>query len=170
MGVVSAIDDELVPFFTGLTVGPFRKLVRVVRRRGGHVLDRRPSHSAAGPGSAAGPAAGGRGGDRGRHRNDCTAFAASGIDRACGNAFVLADGAYRGTGCLIPHRRQPGQAEVTGWRADHNRSHRKVRARVEHVPSRMKNSKVLRDCRRKGDGVFWQPARIAHMHNLAMSG
>ncbi|MFE7268229.1 transposase [Streptomyces sp. NPDC057592] len=259
MGVVSAIDDELVPVFTGLTVGQFRKLVRVVRRRGGHALDpHRPGRPWAlslegrvlmvalylrtnltvrqlGPLFGVSRAAAHRIVDRhspllaldlprarpradevvivdgtlvptrdrtvaassknyrfstnlqvlvhadtrlviaiGRplpgNRNDCTAFAESGIDRACGDAFVLADGAYRGTGCLIPHRRQPGQAEVTGWRADHNRSHRKVRARGEHVLSRMKNWKVLRDCRRKGDGVFWAASAIAHMHNLAMSG
>lgn len=36
---MSAIDDELMPTFTGLTVGQFRKLVRVVRRRGGHAPD-----------------------------------------------------------------------------------------------------------------------------------
>ncbi|MFG3119565.1 hypothetical protein ACGF4C_35050 [Streptomyces sp. NPDC048197] len=50
-------------------------------------------------------------------RNDCQAYTGSRIDQAGGDAFVLADGAYGGTGCLIPHRRAPGQAEITGWGA-----------------------------------------------------
>lgn len=83
---------------------------------------------------------------------------------------MLADGGYRGADCLTPHRRKAGQAEVSGWRADHNRDHRRVRARVEHVFARMKNWKVLRDCRRKGDGVYWAISAIGRMHNLAMTG
>lgn len=30
------------------------------------------------------------------NRNDCRAFAESGVNTACGDATVLADGAYRG--------------------------------------------------------------------------
>lgn len=37
------------------------------------------------------------------NRNDCTAYAASGVDQATGTAIVIADGGYRGTGLLIPH-------------------------------------------------------------------
>lgn len=83
---------------------------------------------------------------------------------------MLADGGYQGSGCLIPHRRRPGESEVVGWRTEHNRDHRNVRARVEHVFARMKNWKVLRDCRRKDDGVFWAVSAVARMHNLAMTG
>ncbi|MCF2534079.1 transposase [Yinghuangia soli] len=104
------------------------------------------------------------------NRNDCRAFSESGVDTAAGEATVIADGGYQGTGCLIPHRRRPGEPEVAGWRAEHNRDHRKVRARVEHVFARMKNWKALRDCRRKGDGVFWAVSAVARMHNLAMTG
>ncbi|GAA0443276.1 hypothetical protein GCM10009544_02600 [Streptomyces stramineus] len=43
------------------------------------------------------------------NRNDCTAFAESGIKDACGHATVLADGGYQGTGVLMPHRRPAGQ-------------------------------------------------------------
>ncbi|QMU76932.1 transposase family protein [Streptacidiphilus sp. PB12-B1b] len=105
---------------------------------------------------------------KGRDRNDCQAFAESGIDTACGEAIVLADGAYRGTGTLIPHRRQPGQ-DLPDWQKDHNRSHRRVRARVEHAISRMKNWKILRGCRRKGLAVYWAASGIARMHNLALT-
>lgn len=70
---------------------------------------------------------------------------------------------------MIPHRRAVGQVELVAWKEEHNRDHRRVRVRVEHVFSRMKNWKVLRDCRRKGDGVFWAVSAIAHMHNLALT-
>lgn len=35
------------------------------------------------------------------NRNDCRAFTESGVDRACRDAPVLADGGYQGTGALI---------------------------------------------------------------------
>ena len=44
---------------------------------------------------------------------------------------------YRGTGLVIPHRRQSGQAERPAWKEEHNASHRKVRTRVEHAFARM---------------------------------
>ncbi|MDH6120238.1 hypothetical protein ABH930_006200 [Kitasatospora sp. GAS204A] len=81
---------------------------------------------------------------------------------------MLADGAYRGTGTLIPHRRRPGQ-EPADWQKDDNRSHRRVRARVEHAISRRKNWKILRACRRKGQAVYWAASGIARMHNLALA-
>ena len=66
------------------------------------------------------------------NRNDCVAYADSGVDEHTGDAHVLGDGGYQGTGLLIPHRRRPGQ-ELPGWKQEHNAAHRKVRARVEHV-------------------------------------
>ncbi|MDT0449942.1 transposase [Streptomyces hesseae] len=104
------------------------------------------------------------------NHNDCIAFADSGIKAACGNATVIADGGYRGTGLLIPHRRQAGQERLEPWKEEHNASHRRVRARVEHVFARMKNWKILRDCRLKGDGVYWAVSGVARMHNLALAG
>ncbi|MGK5643141.1 transposase, partial [Streptomyces sp. URMC 126] len=103
------------------------------------------------------------------NRNDCTAFAESGVKDACGNATVIADGGYQGTGVLMPHRRRPGQERLPDWKEQHNASHRQVRARVEHAFARMKNWKILRDCRLKGDGVYWATSGVAHMHNLALS-
>lgn len=100
------------------------------------------------------------------NRNDCTAYAASGVDGAAGQATVIADGGYRGTGVLIPHRRKPGQTRLPDWQEQHNASHRRVRARVEHVLARMKAWKVLRDCRRRGNGVHI----AALMHNLTAAG
>ncbi|MGW6603438.1 hypothetical protein [Streptomyces sp. NPDC055036] len=46
-------------------------------------------------------------------------------------------------------------------------AHRKVRARVEHVFSRLKNYKILRDCRQRGT-AFAMPSRPSpRMYNLA---
>ncbi|WP_425329453.1 transposase family protein [Streptomyces inhibens] len=52
-------------------------------------------------------------------RNDCRAFAESGVDRACHGAPVIADGGYQGTGALIPQYgtcRLAEGAEVAGRR------------------------------------------------------
>ncbi|MEU3568600.1 transposase [Kitasatospora sp. NPDC036755] len=102
------------------------------------------------------------------NRNGCQAFSESGIDIVCGDAIVLADSAYRGTGVLIPHRRRPGQ-ESLDWQQDDNRSHRRVRARVEHAISRMKNWKILHARRRRGLAAYWAASGIARMHNLALA-
>ncbi|WFB88427.1 MULTISPECIES: transposase [Streptomyces] len=104
------------------------------------------------------------------NRNDCRAWELSGAKDSVGNATVIADGGYRGTGLVIPHRREPGPAELPAWKEEHNRSHRKVRARVEHAFARMKNWKILRDCRLKGDGVHYAMLGIARLHNLALAG
>lgn len=87
-------------------------------------------------------------------------------ERRC-NTTVVADGGYRGTGLVIPHRRERGQSELPAWKEEHNASHRQVRARVEHAFARMKT--CLRDCRFKGDGVHHAMRGIARLHNLALS-
>ncbi|MFJ9688851.1 transposase [Streptomyces bacillaris] len=104
------------------------------------------------------------------NRNDCKAWELSGAKNSVGNTTVIADGGYRGTGLIIPHRREPGQTELPAWKAAHNTSQRKVRARVEHTFARMKTWKILRDCRFKGDGVHHAVLGIARLHNLALTG
>ncbi|MEU9397623.1 transposase [Streptomyces sp. NPDC048324] len=104
------------------------------------------------------------------NRNDCKAWELSGAKEAVGKATVIADGGYRGTGLVIPHRREPGQTELSAWKEEHNTSHRKVRARVEHAFARMKTWKILRDCRLKGDGVHHAMLGIARLHNLTLAG
>ncbi|GAA3310603.1 hypothetical protein GCM10020295_78140 [Streptomyces cinereospinus] len=89
---------------------------------------------------------------------------------AVGRTTVIADGGYHGTGLVVPHRREPGQSELPDWKEDHNRSHRKVRARVEHAFARMKTWKILPGCRLKGDGVPHAMLGIARLHNLALAG
>ncbi|MGW2964440.1 transposase [Streptomyces sp. NPDC001220] len=104
------------------------------------------------------------------NRNDCKAWELSGAKEAVGRTTVIADGGYRGTGLVIPHRRERGQAELSAWKEEHNASHRKVRARVEHTFARMKGWKILRDCRLKGDGVHHAMLGIARLHNLTLAG
>ncbi|MCX5054547.1 MULTISPECIES: transposase [unclassified Streptomyces] len=104
------------------------------------------------------------------NRNDCKAWELSGAKATVGKAIVIADGGCRGTGLVIPHRRERGQDELPAWKEEHNASHRKVRARVEHVFARMKTWKILRDCRLKGDGVHHAMLGIARLHNLVLTG
>jgi hypothetical protein len=104
------------------------------------------------------------------NRNDCIAYSASKIDRAADKATVLADGGYQGTGVLIPHRRRAGQNQLTAWKERDNTDHRRVRARVEHTFAVMKTWKILRDCRRRGRGVYWATTGVAHLRNLALTG
>ncbi|MFD3722704.1 transposase [Streptomyces sp. NPDC058674] len=103
------------------------------------------------------------------NRNDCKAWEESGAKAAVGRAVTIADGGYPGTGLVIPHRREPGQSELTPWKEEHNRSHKQVRARVEHVFARMKTWKILRDCRLRGDGVHHAMLGIAQLQNLALT-
>lgn len=103
------------------------------------------------------------------NRNDCKAWEESGAKAAVGSTVTIADGGYPGAGLVIPHRRKRGQSELPDWKEEHNKSHKQVRARVEHVFARMKNWKILRDCRLKGDGVHHAMLGIARMHNLALA-
>ncbi|MFF7098541.1 transposase family protein, partial [Streptomyces rubradiris] len=104
------------------------------------------------------------------NRDDRKAWELSGAKDAVGHTTVTADGGYRGTGLVIPHRRERGQTELPAWKEEHNTSHRTVRARVEHAFARMKTWKILRDCRLKGDGVHHTMPGIARPHNLTLAG
>ncbi len=94
----------------------------------------------------------------------------SGAKAAVGKTLTIADGGYPGTGLVIPHRRERGQTALPDWKEDHNKSHKQIRARVEHVFARMKTWKILRDCHLKGEGVHHAMLGIARMHNLAVAG
>ncbi|GAA2305722.1 hypothetical protein GCM10010431_26900 [Streptomyces kunmingensis] len=104
------------------------------------------------------------------NRNDCKASEESGAKAAAGKTMTIADGGYPGTGLVIPHCRERGQAGLPDWKKEHNKSHKQVRARVEYTFARMKRWKILRDCRLKGDGVHHAMLGIARMHNLALTG
>lgn len=80
-------------------------------------------------------------------RNDCRAWTESGAKAAVGTTTTIADGGYRGTGLVIPHRHHAKTQELPAWKQAHNKSHKQVRTRVEHVLARMKTWTILRDCR-----------------------
>ncbi|MFE5604910.1 transposase [Streptomyces coelicoflavus] len=103
------------------------------------------------------------------NRHDSRGWEESGAKTAVGNTMTIADGGYQGTGLVTPHRRRIGE-ELPDWKREHNRSHKQVRARVEHTFARMKDWKILRDCRLKGDGVHHAILGIARLHNLALAG
>ncbi|MEU2063798.1 transposase [Streptomyces sp. NPDC013455] len=102
------------------------------------------------------------------NRNDCKAWVESGAEAAVGRTTTIADGGHPGTGLVIPHRR-PAGGDLCEWKREHNRSHKQVRARAEHVFARMKAWKTLRDCRLKGNGVHHVVLGIARLHNLSQT-
>ncbi|MYY82064.1 MULTISPECIES: transposase family protein [unclassified Streptomyces] len=99
---------------------------------------------------------------------DAPAWRASGLAGHRQGVTVLGDGAYLNCGMAVPHRKRPRRELLSGAEAD-NAAHRTVRARVEHVIGRMKNYKILRDCRQRGDGLHHAVQAVAHMHNLALT-
>lgn len=103
------------------------------------------------------------------NKADAHVWRESDLPAAAVGTTVIADGAYLGTGLIVPHRRRAGRPLLRGQEED-NAEHRRVRARVEHTFARMKNWKILRDCRQKGDGLHHAVQAVATMHNLAMAG
>ncbi|CAL9670964.1 IS5 family transposase IS112 [Streptomyces sp. enrichment culture] len=99
---------------------------------------------------------------------DAHAWRAFGLSDHCQDVTVLGDGAYLNCGMVVPRRERPHRPLLPGEEED-NAAHRKVRARVEHVIGRMKNYKVLRDYRQRGDGLHHAVRAVAHMHNLALA-
>ncbi len=81
---------------------------------------------------------------------------------------MLGDGAFINTGLIVPHRKRPGRPLLKCEEED-NAEHRKVRARVEHVIGRVKNYKILCDCRQHGNGLHHAVQAVAHTHNLALT-
>ncbi|WP_443063035.1 transposase family protein [Streptomyces sp. NBC_00483] len=99
---------------------------------------------------------------------DAHAWRASGLAEHCHGVTVLGDGAYLNCGMVVPHRKRPRRPLLPG-EEDDNAAHRTVRAPVEHVIGRMKNYKILRDCRQHGDGLHHAVQAVAHMYNLALT-
>ncbi|MFE3162577.1 transposase family protein [Streptomyces sp. NPDC059224] len=64
---------------------------------------------------------------------------------------------------------QTPRAASAQAREDDDAEHRRVRPRVEHVIGRLRNNTVLRDCRRRGDGLHHAVQALAGMHNLALA-
>jgi hypothetical protein len=105
------------------------------------------------------------------NRNDCRAYTESGVDQQCPGAHVMADGGYQGNpGVIMPYRK-PGEGELPlpQWKQDLNTVHKRIRARVEHALAHLKSWNILRNCRRKRDGVYYAACGIAQMRNLTMT-
>ena len=105
------------------------------------------------------------------NRNDCRAYTDSGVDQQCRGAKVMADGGYQGNSEVIMPYRKPrdGEPPLPQWKDDLNTVHKRVRARVEHAFAHMKSWNILRNCRRKRDGVYQATRGIALMRNLSMT-
>ncbi|CAM5300903.1 DDE Tnp4 domain-containing protein OS=Streptomyces griseomycini OX=66895 GN=FHS37_006476 PE=4 SV=1 [Streptomyces griseomycini] len=99
---------------------------------------------------------------------DAEAWRNSGLAAHCEGATALGDGARTTTGLIVPHRERPGRPLPKGEEED-TAQHRKVRARVEHTFSRMKNYKILRHCRQRADGLHHAVQAVARMHDLALA-
>lgn len=99
---------------------------------------------------------------------DAHAWHGSDLPTVCAGTTVLADGAYFGTGPVVPHRRR-AHRPLLPLQEEDNAEHRRVRTRVEHVFARMKNHKVLRDCRLKRDGLHHAVQAVARLHNIALT-
>jgi hypothetical protein len=70
---------------------------------------------------------------------------------------------------IMPYRKPRDGSELPDWIEDLNATHRKIRARVEHVLSRMKNFKILRDYPRAGSTLADTVSGIAHLHNILLT-
>lgn len=101
------------------------------------------------------------------NRHDARGWEVSRAKAAVGATATIADGGHQGSGLVVPHRRRKGE-ELSAWKEKHNRSHKQVRARVEHTFARMKGLKIIRDCRLEGDGVHHAMVGIARLHNLTL--
>ncbi|MFF0534234.1 transposase [Streptomyces coelicoflavus] len=160
--VITASEPSWIAPFAGLSPRSFGKLLTTLRRDGADVVQVVIDADTRLVVVVGRPLAG--------NRNDCKACDESGAKDAVGNTVTIVDGGYPGTGLVIPHRRERGQSDLPDWKEEHNKSHKQVRARVEHVFARMKTWKILRDCRLKGDGVHHAMLGIDRMHNLVLAG
>jgi hypothetical protein len=75
---------------------------------------------------------------------------------------VLGDGGYRGITSITTRRDKAGRIICD----DNYRTHRRIRARVEHVIARLKDWQMLRQCRRRDDAINHSLNIIAGLWNL----
>ena len=97
------------------------------------------------------------------NRNDPFHYRGSSIQTLCQvHGRVLADGGYRGVPELVtPTFRGRRMVRDRAWR-----SHRRRRARVEHAIARLKDWRVLRDHRRRGQHLATTLQAVVVLHNL----
>ncbi|MGW2548843.1 transposase [Streptomyces sp. NPDC001635] len=99
------------------------------------------------------------------NRNDIVVFRDT-VGRTLPDHRTLSgDGGYRGSDRIrTPHRGADGRLIK-----DRNyRRFRKRRAIAEHTLARLKDHQILRQCRRRGDGINHAVAGVAALHNLKL--
>lgn len=80
-----------------------------------------------------------------------------------GDRVILGDGGYRGIASITGPRRDHTGRIIHN---EHYRTHRRIRARVEHVIARLKDWQILRQCRRRGEAINHSLQIIAGLWNL----
>ena len=73
---------------------------------------------------------------------------------------TLTDGGYRSMpGATLPPTDDPGRLA----------EHRRRRARIEHIPARMKDWQILRQCRRRGNAINLAARAVAYLWNTKLA-
>lgn len=99
------------------------------------------------------------------NRNDVVVARAT-VGHLLGDHEILGDGGYRGiTSIGSPRRDKAGRI----IRDDTYRTHRKIRAGVEHGIARIKGWQILRQCRRRGDAINHSLQIVTGLWNLKSS-
>lgn len=101
------------------------------------------------------------------NRNDVVVARHTVADLIGGGRTVLGDGGYRGIATITGPRRGPDGRIIQDH---HYRTHRRIRARVEHVIARIKDWQILRQCRRRGEAINHSLHIIAGLWNLKCCG
>jgi len=97
------------------------------------------------------------------NRNDVVAARATVAHLLTGEHVILGDGGYRGIDSITtPARDRSGRV----IHDDNYRTHRRIRARVEHVIARLEDRQILRQCRRRGYAINHSLHIIAGLWNL----
>lgn len=97
------------------------------------------------------------------NRNDIVVARHTVADLIDGSWTVPGDGGYRGITTITGPGRGPDGQII---RDHHWRSHRRIRARVEHVIARIKDWQILRQCRRRGQAINHSLQIVAGLWNL----
>lgn len=88
----------------------------------------------------------------------------------CHCATVMADARHQGNpDVLMPYRAPGNGSPPASWKYDLNTVHKRVRPCVEYSLAHIKTCKVLRNCRRKRDGVWYAACGVAQTSYLAMT-
>ncbi|MGW3565211.1 transposase [Streptomyces sp. NPDC000941] len=99
------------------------------------------------------------------NRNDVVVFRETLGKPLPDHPHLSGDGGYQGIGRIRSPRRGPDR-KIIKDRA--YRRFRKRRAVAEHTIARLKDHRILRQCRRKEEGINQAVASIAALHNLKL--